>query len=72
MTIVRKLGFLESVARCCKVHESGGGLTRIETEELKFPIFPLKECHTTKTIEKNVNTVDLFVYRLEVKKTEKD
>lgn len=44
----------------------------IKTEELKFPILPLKETQTTKTIEeKIITTADLFVYRLEVKKVEK-
>ena len=49
--IVRKLGFPESVARCCEVHECCGGLTIIEAEESKFPILPLRESYAPITIE---------------------
>lgn len=63
--IVRKIGFPESVARCCEVHECSGGLTRIEAEELKFPILPLRESYAPNTIEEKIVTAaDLFLYIL--------
>lgn len=63
--IARKLGFPETVARCCEVHEFDGGLTRIEAEEFKFPILPLRESYAPTTIEEKIVTVaDLFLYIL--------
>jgi len=66
--IVRKLGLPERVARCAEVHEFGGGITRKEAEELRFPILPHKDSYAPKTIEEGIVTVaDCFIFVEEVK-----
>jgi uncharacterized protein len=63
--IIRKLGFPEGVARCAEVHECGGGFTRKEAEELKYPILPLKDSYAPQSVEEKIVTVaDLFIYIL--------
>lgn len=66
--IVRKLGLPERVARCAEVHEFGGGITKKEAEELRFPILPYKESYAPQTLEEGIVTVaDCFLFVEEVK-----
>ena len=66
--IIRKLGLPERVARCAEVHEFGGGITRKEAEELRFPILPYKDKYAPETLEEAIITVaDSFIFVEEVK-----
>jgi putative nucleotidyltransferase with HDIG domain len=66
--IIRKLGLPERVARCAEVHEFGGGITRKEAEELRFPILPYKNSYAPQNLEEAIVTVaDCFLFVEEVK-----
>lgn len=66
--IVRKMGLPERVARCAEVHEFGGGITKKEAEELRFPILPYKEKYAPENLEEAIVTVaDCFIFVEEVK-----
>ncbi len=61
--MVRKMGLPESVARFCEVHESCGGITFKEAEELKFPILPLRESYAPETLEEKILVAaDFFIF----------
>lgn len=63
--IIRKVGLPERVARCAEVHEMAGGLSRKVAEELKFPLYPLKDNYSPSTLEEEIVTAaDLFQYLL--------
>jgi uncharacterized protein len=63
--IVKKIGLPESLARFCEVHESCGGLTFKEAEELRLPILPLRESYAPKTIEEKILVAaDFFIFIL--------
>jgi uncharacterized protein len=63
--IIRKIGLPERVARCAEVHEFGGGVTRAEAEELKYPVLPLRDQYVPQEIEEKIVTIsDLFIYIL--------
>ena len=66
--IIRKLGLPDRVARCAEVHEFGGGITRKEAEELRFPVLPYRESYAPANLEEAIVTVaDCFMFVKEVK-----
>lgn len=50
------------------MHEFGGGITRKEAEELRFPILPYKNSYAPQNLEEAIVTVaDCFLFVEEVK-----